>query len=204
MNAEHFVAWRGVDPERVEGAAIVFDGNALRARGSSVGREYALTYVLETGERWITRRLQVRVEGDGWWRALDLRRAAAGRWSAHPTGQGAPHLPPAGLAEPSVLRDALDCDLALCPLTNTPPILRYDLVTAARAGRPATVDLRMAWVSVPDLAVHVSLQRYTANGPAPADGAFTDFASEDFAAVLRVDRVGLVEHYPGVAYRLHA
>jgi uncharacterized protein len=204
MSTAQHIAWRGVDPDRVDTAVVVFDADSLWARGSSVCRDFALDYVLETGAAWVTRRLRVRVAGDDWWRTLDLRRAADGDWSVQTAGDGAPHLPPAGLSDSALLRGALDCDLALCPLTNTPPILRHGLLGAARAGQRVVAELRMAWVAVPDLGVHVSPQRYAAQGPGPADGAAVEFVSEDFRAVLQIDRHGLVEHYPGLAHRLHA
>ena len=87
---------------------------------------------------------------------------------------------------------ALDCDLGFSPLTNTMPILRHGL---HRGGAP--VDLIMAWVSVPDLAVHPMRQRYTPLR-AGADRALIRYehADSSFTADLTFDRDGLVLHYP--------
>jgi uncharacterized protein len=82
------------------------------------------------------------------------------------------------------------------------PVLRHDLVAAARRGDEVTVDFRMAWISVPDLAVHLSEQRYTSRGPAPDGGALVDFVSGDFTARLHVDADGLIVDYPALGHRL--
>ena len=82
------------------------------------------------------------------------------------------------------------------------PILRHDLVAAARAGLDVSVDLAMAWVDVPALTVHRSLQRYTTLGPAGDGGAVIGFASEGFTATITVDADGFVVDYPGIATRV--
>ena len=101
------------------------------------------------------------------------------------------------------LDTALDCDLALCPFTNTMPVLRHDLVAAAQHGGSAAVDLVMAWVSVPDLTVHPSSQRYTVVGPAASGGALIRYTSGTFEATIDFDRDGLVREYPGLGKRIH-
>ena len=60
----------------------------------------------------------------------------------------------------------------------------------------------MAWISVPDLAVHVSEQRYTSIGPAADGGALVGFASGDFTATLHLDGHGLVVDHPGLGLRV--
>ena len=83
------------------------------------------------------------------------------------------------------------------------PVLRARLLE----GRPAP-DLLMAWISVPDLAVHASPQRYTFLESTPEGGALIRFESvgpgEDFAADVRFDAEGFVVDYPGIARRLGA
>lgn len=51
----------------------------------------------------------------------------------------------------------------------------------------------MAWVSIPDLVVHLSHQRYTAAGPGPRGGAYIEFT------VTQLDMHGFVVDYPGIA-----
>jgi hypothetical protein len=192
------VAWRGPEPIRVEAAHATLGARRLIARGTSTAAGYAVDWILETRPAWVTRRLSVRARGGGWARSLELGRDDDGNWSAvhRADGAAAVELDVAGLEE------ALDCDLALCPFTNTMPVLRHDLVTAARRGEAQSVQLVMAWVAVPELTLRVSAQRYTAVGPAPEGGATIEYASGDFSAPVEFDADGLVRDYPGLASRL--
>ena len=104
-------------------------------------------------------------------------------------------LPSAG-GDTAPLTGALDCDLGLSPLTNTMPVLRHRL---HREGGAA--DLLMAWVSVPDLHVHASPQRYE-HLRTTAAGAVVRFSSGDFTADLLVDADGFVTDYPGLGTRV--
>jgi hypothetical protein len=65
---------------------------------------------------------------------------------------------------------------------------------------PGVVELTMAWVSVPDLGVHASVQRYEHLWRTP-EGAVVRFASGDFTADLLVDPAGFVVDYPELAQR---
>ena len=130
----------------------------LTAAGTAIGFSpvpYRLDYKLETRLRFVTSGLLVEARGEGWSRSLDLRRHPSGRWTARTRTRGAVDLPAPG-GDTSAYKSALDCDLALSPLTNSMPVLRHGLLSA---GGP--IDFVMAWVSVPDLAVHSSPQRYT-------------------------------------------
>ena len=62
------------------------------------------------------------------------------------------------------------------------------------------VDFLMAWVSVPDLAVHANVQRYTFLRPAD-QGAVINYSSGTFSADVTFDADGLVVDYPGLATR---
>jgi hypothetical protein len=177
---------------------VSLGADSLTARGTSAAADYVLDWALQTGPAWVTRTLSVRARGDGWARSLELGRDDAGNWRAvrGEEGRSAERLDAGGL------EGALDCDLGLCPFTNTMPVLRHDLVAAARRGEPRSVEFVMAWVAVPDLTVHVSPQRYTARGPAADGGAAIHFASDDFQATIDFDRDGLVRDYPGLGRRL--
>jgi uncharacterized protein len=187
------VAWRGPDPERVDVAHVVLDDDRLSARGTSCAADHATAYRLDTGPGWVTRALDVRTLSDAGERRLEMHRGVAGRWAARRWVDGHP--------TPFVLPDlqgALDCDLALSPLTNTMPVLRTGLL--AHADRTARVTV--AWVDVPDLTVHAEEQDY---GPAVLTddgGAVVRFAQGDFTAAIVLDRDGLVVSYPGIAERL--
>jgi hypothetical protein len=193
-----------------EWADIVLRPDRLSATGTAIGATpipYRLDYELDTGPGFVTRRIRVRSHGNGWRRHLDLRRANDGTWSADATLTGEPvELPATAFADPGAsaatiasLVGALDCDLGECPLTNTMPVLRHGLL---RPSEP--IDLVMAWVSVPDLSVRRSDQRYTFLEADAGGGALIRYESGAFRADVRFDADGLVVHYPGLGRRLSA
>ncbi|WP_225792832.1 putative glycolipid-binding domain-containing protein [Agrococcus sediminis] len=169
--------------------------SSAAAHGTSTCDEYSAAWSLEVGEGWITRRLDVAVRAQGWSRDLSLRRDDAARWSAEARAAGTVALPAPGLSADVDLDAAVDCDLGLCPVTNTMPIRRLGLL-----GPPvAEAELVMAWVEVPSLRVLRSGQRYGSH-----DAGRVRYASGDrgFQAELVVDEDGLVVDYPGLARRV--
>ncbi len=198
MTELRMLCWRGPEPQRIDSAHVNLEADFLRAHGASLTASYVLDYRLETGPGWGTRELNVRSRGDGWWRSLILRRSASGEWSADWAGEGLGSLP----SRLPDLHSALDSDLGLCPLTNTMPILRHDLVGASHRRDADSLEFVMAWVSVPDLAVHRSEQRYTVSDPIDEGGALVVFASEDFQTTIEIDADGLVVNYPGLGRRV--
>jgi len=197
------VAWDKEDPAGVEFVEVTLAADRLSASGVAIGSEptaYRLDYTLETGPGFVTTRLQLATRGEGWRRTLDLCHEGSGDWTASAATEGdSPESldPPGGSLER--LAGALDCDLALSPLTNTMPVLRHRLLQGE-----GTVDLLMAWVSLPDLTVHPSAQRYTAVRSLPGGNRRIRFESLDstFTADLTFDRDGLVVEYPGIGRRL--
>jgi uncharacterized protein len=170
------LVWRGVEEWLAEACEVTLADDRLHARGVQLGAEphpYRVDYELSTGANWVTERLQV-VCGE---RSLDLVRAGDGSWTAD--GEPQPHV-----------QGALDCDLAFSPITNFMPARRL-------AGEP--VDHVMAWVSVPDLAVLRSEQRYE-----PIDARTVRYIGldSDFTADLELDEDGLVMRYPRMAERV--
>jgi len=83
-------------------------------------------------------------------------------------------------------------------MTNSMPVLRHSL---HQGGGP--IDLLMAWVSVPDLAVYPSRQRYTFVRREPR-ARIVRFQSLDnpFEAEIGFDDGGGVLDYPGIARRV--
>jgi len=77
------------------------------------------------------------------------------------------------------------------------PIARSGL-----ADRPGAEDFLMAWISVPDLGVVASAQRYE-HVRAGENGAFVRYVDRGlflgFEAELALDPSGLVRLYPGLA-----
>ncbi len=179
--------WQGYGAPALEIAAVELDDRALVARGTQVRAKpepCTVSYRLETADDFVTTSLAVTAWGSGWSRSLELRRRPDGTWSTQPGG---------ALPE---LNGALDCDLSYCCLTNTMPVLRNGL-----QGRVGSVNLLVAWVSVPDLGVHVSRQRYTHLARA-AGGAVVKFESGRYAADIEFDAAGFVTDYPGLARRV--
>ncbi|NDO91060.1 putative glycolipid-binding domain-containing protein [Cellulosimicrobium composti] len=202
------VAWTGWDddPDRLEAATVVVRGDRLAALGTSRATTYATSWALRTGPGWVTEHLDVSVHGVGWSRHLDLVRTPDGAWSAdvRESGTAPSDLAPPGIDDPAALDGALDCDVALCPVTNTMPILRLGLLGDAPAARET--ELVMAWVELPSLRVLRSDQRYAARSPLdPATGrgvvTYTS-ATRDVTADLTVDADGIVVDYPELARRL--
>lgn len=188
------VRWEGLDGWRgwatgwhAEGAEVHLGADHLTARGTQFGtapNPYLLDYELETGRRWVTERLRVRVHDGAEERRLDLRRTSDGAWTAN--GEPVPGVD-----------GALDCDLSYSPLTNSMPILRERL----RATGSTPVDFIMAWVDVPSLEVVRSQQRYE-----PIDASrvrYVDPSHRDgFTAELEVDDDGLLVSYEHLARRV--
>jgi hypothetical protein len=169
------IAWAGLEEWLAEACELELAANGLVAAGTQIGADphpYRAAYELDARGDWITRRLRVEVPGVG---ALELRHDGAGHWEGRPELDG-----------------AHDCDLAYSPLTNLMPIRRHALHERAGA-----VEFVMAWVSLPDLAVHRSEQRYEHLRP-----GLVRFSSGDFAADLEVDAAGLVLTYPHLARRV--
>jgi uncharacterized protein len=172
------LVWRGLEEWLAEACEVMLDGDRLRAVGVQLGAEpepYRADYELITGPDWVTERLLV-TRGE---LTLDLRRAADGSWTAN--GEPQPHV-----------EGALDCDLAFSPLTNFMPARRLSSVSA---------DHVMAWVSLPDLTVRRSAQRYERID----DRRVRFIALEDgFTAELELDEDGLVMLYPRLAERVRS
>jgi uncharacterized protein len=194
------LTWAGTDEWRAESADVQVQEDRFTATGVQLGVEplpYRLDYALETAAGWVTRTLRVTAAGDGWRRLLHLARDPAGRWSVEADSAGGADLPAAG-GDAAAVAGAEDCDLGLSPLSNTMPILRHRLHR-----EPGAVELTMAWVSVPDLGLHRSVQRYEHLRTTPR-GAVVRFVSGDFTADLVVDRAGFVLDYPDLARRCGA
>ena len=194
------VAWVKDEPFGVEFAEIAITHERLAATGVAIGAAplpYRLDYELETNAGFVTKRLRVTSRGEGWRRALHLHRDENGVWNVEADEDGDVGLPAAG-GDTARFADALDCDLGLSPVTNMMPILRHELL---QTGGP--IELTMAWIEVPALAVRADSQRYRHVSSA-ADHHVIRFEAVDgsFAAEITVDSDAVVVDYPGIARRL--
>jgi hypothetical protein len=178
------LTWRGVEEWLAEHARLDLVENGILATGVQLGVEpeaYRVDYRLEVPNDWITRRLEVDAAGAGWKRSVVLEHDGAGAWTCN----GERH---------AALDGALDCDLAFSPLTNVMPIRRHELHE-----NQGSCDFLMAWVSVPDLEVHASPQRYVR----VRDRVVRFVALDgDFRADLELDEDGLIVRYPRLAERV--
>jgi hypothetical protein len=180
------VTWHGVEEWLAEHAQIDLGDAGILATGVQLGVEpepYLVEYRLDVPSGWVTRRLDVEASGAGWRRSLSLEHDGHGRWTVD--GKRLPELD-----------GALDCDLAFSPLTNLMPVRR-----SALHERAGSEDFVMAWVSVPDLRVHASPQRYEHVRPGVVRYVALD---GDFTADLELDDDGLVVRYPRLAERVTA
>ena len=183
----HMLVW-ALDPVvGFDSAWATSSAGRLSAEGQQVGlrpRPYSVRYRLETAERFVTARLTAESRWDGGTAALDLRRDGERGW----TVDGAPR---------PDLADALDLDLAACPLTNTMPILRHALHRG-----PGDHEFLMAFIELPSLRVVASRQRYTHLRSLPGGAALVQYRSGSFESELTIDAEGFVVDYPRLGRRL--
>jgi hypothetical protein len=97
---------------------------------------------------------------------------------------------------------AVDADVELCPILNSPPTLRHRLL---RGG--AAAEMVMVFVALPSLAVQRSAQRYSYVGPAGCGNHRVRFESRDpdgvgFVQDITFDADGIVLDYPTIARRI--
>lgn len=206
-------SWEGVEHTgRVDNAAINFGPGCLTAFGTTRAEDYAASWELTTTAGWVTKLLTVSVQGIngdsaqgvGWSRHLELERTDDGVWSSRVRTSGECDLPAPGIDDPAALAEALDCDLGLCVVTNTMPILRLDLLASEKAPADET-ELTMAWVDMPSLQVRPSSQVYTqVKALQPGRHALVLYSSgsHGFTTELTVDEDGVVVEYPGLARRV--
>jgi uncharacterized protein len=193
------VLWRGVEEWLAEAASIDLQADGLSARGVQLGAHpvpYRVDYRLDASRGFVTRELELTSVGEGWRRRLLLRHDGSGGWSAVLEDDGGP--PGGGWdGELPDLSEALDIDIGFSPLTNSMPILRHGL------HREGSREFVMAWVSVPDLRVTASKQRYE-HVQDDAAGATVRFleVEDEFTADLELDEDGLLISYPRLARRV--
>ncbi len=156
---------------------------------------YRLSYHLATGSGFATQQLVAVCEGAGWRRRLELRRGPDGAWAGAVESEGKTDLPP--VEDLPDLSDCVDCDVGRSPLTNTLPVLRLGLLDGGQA------ELAMAWVSVPDLGVLRSEQRYEFVSADQGEVTIRYMGRHrSYVAELTFDQDGIVLDYPELARRL--
>jgi uncharacterized protein len=200
---ERLILWTGLDEWRTEAARVSLTEDGVRATGTQIGVDlmpYRLEYELDAADGFVTRSLRVRCEGGDWTRRLELTRNGRGVWQATYDHEGSAETT-APSAEVDRLDEALDCDLSFSPMTNLMPIRRHRLNE-----QPGSVELTMAWVTVPELTVRASRQRYE-HMRVDDDGSLVRFIDlglfAGFTADLELDPEGLIYVYPELARRVN-
>jgi uncharacterized protein len=188
MQSHHFLfrtlrwsAWDGCDSGMEHVDVRPADGG-LAISGVVIGREggsrFGLTYRLRLDSLWRTRDVHLRTTSG---KELHLESDGQGHWLEK------------GRSQPA-LQGCIDVDIQATPLTNTLPIRRLEWQTGS------SVEVRLCYIAVPELAVSPSVQQYTAL----AAGSLFRFKSLEsgFAADLPVDGDGFVVDYPHLFRRL--
>jgi uncharacterized protein len=201
MDGRRMLVWDKEAGYGVESAEVTLNVDHLTASTLAIGWDplpYRLEYELTTVRGWATEGLIARTAGDGWRRRLDLRRSDDGTWTIDAEAEGDVDLPPPG-GSVEAIRNAIDCDVAGSPLTNTMPVLRHGLLH-----EPGALTFTMAFVDVPSLAVGRSRQRYEVVGDDADGGRRIEYRSldSDFRSELTFDPDGLVISYPRLGRRV--
>ncbi|HEY0641528.1 MAG TPA: putative glycolipid-binding domain-containing protein [Pseudonocardiaceae bacterium] len=183
------LTWLGADSPRLEGARVMIGDRKLRATGALVasadedGPAFSATYSVATGETGVVSRVSVRAVDAVGERQVQLHRSEEGIWLVdHGAG-----------AERTDFEGAADVDVGYCVLFNALPVRRLGLLHT-----PATHELPMVRVRLPELSVHLVRQTYRST----PDSRVVTFTQGDFTADLTLDDNGMVLDYPGLAKRI--
>lgn len=163
---------------------IVADGLLL---GVQEQEPFRIRYEIHCDQHWRLRTIHVSLLS-GSRQSLTLLTDGEGSWTTE-SGNAL-----------SSLKGCFDVDISGTPFTNTLPIRRL----ALQAGSSAT--LSMVYITIPQLQLKVTEQRYTCLETTPSEGRylFESLTSGvvSFTAELPVDQDGLVWHYPELFRRV--
>ncbi|MBB3019099.1 hypothetical protein FHR70_002153 [Microvirga lupini] len=174
-------AWDGCEAG-LEHVDIRPADGGLDISGVVIAREseaqFGLSYRLRLDALWRTREAVLRTTAG---HVLHLASDSQGHWQEN------------GKVRPD-LQGCIDVDIQASPITNTLPIRRLDLESGE------STEIRLCYITLPDLTVFPSNQRYTALDA----GSLYRFENleDGFTADLPVDQDGFVLDYPGLFRRL--
>lgn len=179
---QRIVRWTDWQGNGLEHLSVVRNDLGVAAESVVIGQHdamrYGLGYRLRIDLQWRVRKVDVqRVNGP----TLQLLSDGLGGWR---DSEGA------GIAR---LAGCIDVDIAASPFTNTLPIRRLRLAIGASAA------IKVAFVSLPDLAVSAVEQRYTRLDDARY---LYEGLSTGFSAALDIDDQGIVRDYPDTFRRV--
>jgi len=176
-----WVPWVGAGLEhlrlRQNDTSMLIDSVVIGVEDEQIFR---LWYEIQTDSDWKVRACTLRLLGD-----------TTPEITLHADGEG--HWADAAGVPLTALDGCIDVDISVTPFTNTLPIRRVPL----HAGQ--SVDLQVAYLSVPGMEVQNAPQRYICL-ESHATGSLYRYESltSGFTRDLRVDAQGLVIDYPGL------
>jgi hypothetical protein len=186
------LTWQGVASPRLESVRLVVSDGRLRAAGRVVAAAsptavaYSASFefsVARSGDvgKGLLRTITAEEE-----RQISVGRTEDGVWLID-HGQGAAR---------NEYDHAADVDVAGLVTFTALPIRRLGLHR-----EPATHELPVLYVSMPDLNVRLVHQTYRTVSTSD-DGAVINYSVPDFTADVTVDNDGMVIDYPGIATRV--
>lgn len=186
------MTWQGIGSPRLESVRLMVSDGRLRAAGRVVAAEsetkaaYSASFefsVARSGD--VGKGLLRTITADGE-RQISVGRTEDGVWLID-HGQGTAR---------DEFEGAADVDVSGLVTFTALPIRRLGLHR-----KPATHELPVLYVSMPDLTVRLVHQTYRTISVSDT-GAVINYTVPDFSADLTVDRDGLVIDYPGIATRV--
>ena len=187
------IIWKSVEHDGLEHIYLREQAKLIQVVSSFIGvidqRGFQLDYVLELDRKYRMRRATLSISGG---KSLVLI-SDSDHWLK---GDAPTHALPE-------FNGCIDIDITATPFTNTLPIRRIDW----QVGQ--SEDLKMLYITVPELTLSVSRQRYTCLEKSAEGGLFKfelieGAGSTSFEALLPVDADGLVIDYPGLFKRVWA
>jgi uncharacterized protein len=190
---ERQVMWSPWTAPGLEHVRVLIQSDGIVADGLILGivrqQPFRVRYEIRCDLQWQLRAVHVSLLGDPS-RSLHLLTDGEGSWTTE-RGEDLPSL-----------SGCRDVDISGTPFTNTLPIRRLALPSSASA------TLRMAYVTIPQLQVEVTEQRYTCMESTSSGGRYWFEGLEQgvatFTAELPVDQDGLVMDYPELFRRVGA
>jgi hypothetical protein len=186
------MTWQGVAAPRLESVRLLVSDGRLRASGrvvaaaSETSEAYSASFEFSVARTGDVGKGLLRTTTADEERHISVGRTEDGVWLID-HGQGTAR---------NEFEGAADVDVAGLVTFTSLPIRRLGLHR-----EPATHELPVLYVSMPDLAVRLAHQTYRTVSTS-AEGAVINYSVPGFSADLTVDREGVVVDYPGIATRV--
>jgi len=186
------MTWQGVAAPRLESVRLLVSDGRLRASGrvvaaaSETSEAYSASFEFSVARTGDVGKGLLRTTTADEERHISVGRTEDGVWLID-HGQSSAR---------NEFDGAADVDVAGLVTFTSLPIRRLGLHR-----EPATHELPVLYVSMPDLSVRLTHQTYRTVSTS-AEGAVINYSVPDFTADLTVDREGLVVDYPGIATRI--